>query len=80
MPTLKQLFKTWQSQYHMFGGHGIPLQNSDEHSLALAQQRSTDQSEHLDYPTELNGRVIGRVVYDKSLDELDIIVEEHPQK
>lgn len=76
MPTKKQLFDIWKSQFVLFGGSGIPRESNPNLTDGLGQteEQFTDTPHNILEVTDNDdeGDIIGVVEYDPITDELRI--------
>lgn len=77
MPTIKQLHRIWECQFEFFGGAGIPKQNYegviDENGLTKLQLIDTPLRPKSS-TREVDGKVIGKISFDKGSKDLHIVV------
>lgn len=78
MPTKKQLFDIWKSQFILFGGSGIPKESNPSLTDGLGQteEQYTDVPSNISVTTEKGGDIIGTVIYDTCTDEIKVTL--HP--
>jgi len=77
MPTKKQLYSVWESQFEFFGGSGQPKQNyegsSEDNGLASLKRNDTPIIPQ-NLSAVLDGEKIGTVSWNTETNDINILV------